>query len=89
MVWSLALVSFWDQLCPEDSFVRRLWVRMCLPHGSQAHSLPDMWESESISCSVVSDCDHIDCSPPGASICESLPVRILKWIVIPFSRESS
>ena len=47
-----------DQPCPEDSVVRRLWARMCLPHGSHVHSLPslpDTWESESVGCSVVSD----------------------------------
>ena len=29
------------------------------------------------------------CSPPGFSVCRILQVRILEWIVIPFSRESS
>ena len=28
-------------------------------------------------------CDPVDCSPPGSSIHEILPVRILEWVVWP------
>ena len=31
----------------------------------------------------------VDCSPPGSSVHGILQARILKWIVIPFSRGSS
>ena len=34
-------------------------------------------------------CDPMDCSPPGFSIHGILQERILEWIAIPFSRESS
>ena len=34
-------------------------------------------------------CDPMVYSPPGVSVCGILQVRILEWIVIPFSRESS
>ena len=34
-------------------------------------------------------CDPMDCSPPGSSVHGILQVRILKWIVISSSRESS
>ena len=34
-------------------------------------------------------CGTIDCSPPGSSVHETLQVRLLKWVVIPFSRGSS
>ena len=34
-------------------------------------------------------CNPIDCSPPGSSVDEILQVRILEWVVIPFSRGSS
>ena len=49
------------------------------------------WETpnESVSLSVVSDCDHMDCSPPGSSVHRILQARILEWVAIPFSRESS
>jgi len=31
----------------------------------------------------------MDCSPPGSSVHGILQARILKWVAIPFSRESS
>ena len=34
-------------------------------------------------------CDPVDCSPPGSSVHGILQARILKWVAIPFSRESS
>ena len=34
-------------------------------------------------------CDPLDCSPPGSSVHGFLKARILEWIAIPFSRESS
>ena len=34
-------------------------------------------------------CNPIDCSPPGSSVDGILQVRILEWVVIPFSRGSS
>ena len=36
--------------------------------------------------SVMSDCDPMDCSPPGFSV---LQARILEWVAISFSRGSS
>ena len=34
-------------------------------------------------------CDPVDYSPPGSSVHEILRARILEWVVISFSRESS
>ena len=34
-------------------------------------------------------CNHIDCSPPGSSVCGILQARILEWVAISFSRGSS
>ena len=34
-------------------------------------------------------CDPVDCNPPGSSVHGILPARILEWVAIPFSRESS
>ena len=39
--------------------------------------------------SVVSDCDPVDCSPPGSSIHGILQARILEQVAISFSRRSS
>ena len=42
-----------------------------------------------VSCSVLSDCNPMDCSPSGSSVHRILQARMLKWVAIPFSRESS
>ena len=34
-------------------------------------------------------CNTMDCSPPGSSIHGILQARILEWVAMPFSRESS
>ena len=34
-------------------------------------------------------CDPTDCSPPGSSVHGIIPARILEWVAISFSRESS
>ena len=34
-------------------------------------------------------CDPIHCSPSGSSVHGILQARILEWVAIPFSRESS
>ena len=48
------------------------------------------WKSESEvaqSCSTL--CDPVDCSLPGSSVHGILQARILEWVAISFSRESS
>ena len=39
--------------------------------------------------SVVSDCDPMDCSPPGSSVHGILQARILEWVAISSSWGSS
>ena len=34
-------------------------------------------------------CDPMNCSPPGSSVHEILQARILEWVAMPCSRESS
>ena len=34
-------------------------------------------------------CDPMDCSPPGSSVQGIIQARVLKWVAIPLSRESS
>ena len=42
------------------------------------------------SCSVLSDsCSPMDCSLPGSSVYETAQGRILEWVAISYSRESS
>ena len=39
--------------------------------------------------SCLTLCDHMDCSLQGSSIYGILQAKILEWVAIPFSRESS
>ena len=39
--------------------------------------------------SYLTLCNHMDCSPPGSSVHGILQARILEWVAISFSRESS
>ena len=32
-------------------------------------------------------CDHMDCIPPGSSVCGILQARLLEWIAMPSSGE--
>ena len=34
-------------------------------------------------------CDPMDCNPPGSSVHEDSPARILEWVAMTFSRGSS
>ena len=40
-------------------------------------------------CSVVSDCDPMDCSSPGSTVHGIFQARILEWVAISYSREFS
>ena len=39
--------------------------------------------------SCLTLCDTMDCSPPGSSVHGVLQARILEWVAVPSSRESS
>ena len=43
----------------------------------------------SVASFVLTVCNPMDCSPSGSSVHGILQARILEWIAIPFSRESS
>ena len=45
--------------------------------------------SENVHLSVMSDCDPMDFSLLGSSVHGIFQARILEWVAIPFSRESS
>ena len=48
------------------------------------------FESESeVAQSCPTLCDPVDCSPPGSSAHGILQARVLEWVAISFSRESS
>ena len=39
-----------------------------------------------LSCSVISDCHSMDCSPPGSSVHGIVQARILEWVATSYSR---
>ena len=39
--------------------------------------------------SCLTLCNPMDCSPPGSSVQGILQARILEWVALPSSRESS
>ena len=39
--------------------------------------------------SCLTICNPMDCIPPGSSVHGILQARILEWVAIPFSKESS
>ena len=55
-------------------------------------SVPLIYACMPIHFSLICDpglCDPMDCSPPGSSVHGILQARILEWVAISFSRESS
>ena len=50
-------------------------------------------QTHTLLCSVAQSCltlcDPMDCGPPGSSVHGILQARVLEWVAIPFSRESS
>ena len=64
----------WAFLYPACSYC--WWTSLHPPSGSVSHS-------------VVSLCDPMDCSLPGCSAYGILQARILEWVAIPSSRGSS
>ena len=56
-----------------------------VPKGNRSHFL------FCFICSVLSDSlwPHVDCSPLGSSVHETLQARILGWVAVSFSRGSS
>ena len=65
-----------------------LWLQInkFLKETGMKHTKNTLWESESVSHSVVSDSLHpLDCSPLGSSVLGILQARILEWVAMPFS----
>ena len=58
--------------------------------GPVSWDVTSLTESESVSRSVVLTlCNPLDCSPPGSSVHGISQAKILEWVAISFSRESS
>ena len=66
--------KFWWVECSIPSMSVRSYPLICMCSVTQ-------------SCPTV--CDPMDCSPPGSSVHGIFQARILEWVAISFSRESS
>ena len=65
--------SHWDSRFHKTEKSCLKGLKTCLPSRCHAYLL---------SCSVVSDCDHMDCSLPDSSVSEIVQARILECIAI-------
>ena len=70
----------WTLISPADTSTAEC-------HSTLAQPLHFYWYEYVLSHSVVSD--PIDCSLPGSSVHGIFQIRILEWVVISYSRESS
>ena len=70
----------WPKPCDSQITPPCGWEMLLAPH--LAFDFVD-----SVSRSVVSLCDPVDCSLPGSSVHGILQARILEWVAIPFSRD--
>ena len=59
------------------------------PSGLSHPPPPSITASVLVAQSCLTLCAHMDCSPPGPSVHGILQARILEWVAMLFSRESS
>ena len=57
--------------------------------NDNSHHFLGLWKWVLVTQSHWTLCHPMDCSPPGSSVCGILQARILEWIAVLFSRESS
>ena len=90
----LVYVQMFSNVCPTDFF--SFGSDLFNSHAFEIHIRSVMHQyivSLSLcrevaqSCSTL--CDPMDCSPPGSSLHGILQARVLEWVAISFSRESS
>ena len=90
---NMSLGSLWPDSNPlhtitstfENIYCRNSWKLILL---NEENTIKCESESE-VAQSCLTLCDPMDCSLPGSSIHGIFQTRILKWVAISFSRESS
>ena len=70
-----------------NDFTKTIWRKM--KTKDSMYRIPGLLCACIFSCSIVSLCDHLDCSFPGSSLRGIFQARILEWAAIYFSRGSS
>ena len=66
---------FKDELYISHTIINVVKDHMCM-HAKSLQSCPTL-------------CSHVNCSPPGFSVHDTLQARILEWVAMPSSRGSS
>ena len=80
------------QKCVNQSMVStdiKIWINLLKANASTCMTLLNQYTVESKEKVKSSWKDFVNYSPPGSSVRVILPARILEWVAIPFSRESS
>ena len=83
------ILTKWDytQAIPVMDTILLFFTSSFALHSSP-RSPPACMQAKSLqSCPTL--CDPMDCSPPGSSVYGILQARILEWVVMPSSKESS
>ena len=86
--WEGFLFQLWPCYSLSLPFKQNTGRTFFLPYNLHFLVIISCW-SEVLGYLVMSDCDPVDCSPPGSSVLGILQARILEWIAIPVSRGSS
>ena len=79
--WSRVWTELWDLLQAPQLMITHGQMEGCC-----FRKQPSCWVSHSVLSTL---CDPMGCSPPRSSVHGILQARILEWVAIPFSRESS
>ena len=81
--------KFFLYLC-QSCLISSLLSMTCLPSILEGGSSLLLYAVKVlVAQSCLTLCNPMDCSPPGFSVHGILQARILEWVAIPFSRESS
>ena len=72
-----------------DTFELWCWRRLFRVPWTARRSNQSILKENEVAQSCPTLCDPVDCSPAGSSVHGILQARILEWVAISFSRESS
>ena len=90
--WCIIALQCRVSFCCTIKWVRYIYIYIYIPFLLSLLPTPPSHPSESESEAIrlcLALCDSIDCSPPGSSGHWIFQAKILGWVAIPFSRESS
>ena len=88
-VFLISLLEYkWHQHCVSLRYTAQ-WFATQTPWNDYHASLMNLINSRTCAQSCLTLCDRRDCSPPGSPVHGTAQAKILEWVDISFSRESS